>query len=167
MLQRAFVVLVLLVFAPAVVRAQTFTLPQIGLQNSGACPQLAVQDRATKAMVPIGCILSSGKGFSLTPKRFVMEGLSPLDKDLAGIKNPTAIRFGAGNQIAFCPAKSCIRGPAGDIVDPAYFDHQRASLLVSGQTQIDGQAQEQTLERFRFNLVRILLRRRSWRTRLA
>ncbi len=145
MLQRAFVALLLLALASAAAHAQTFTLPQIGLQNSGTCPQLAVQDRATKAMVPIGCVLPSGQGFSLTPKRFVMDGLSPLDKDLAGIKNPTAVRFGAGNQISFCPAKSCVRGPAGDIVDPAYFDHQRASLLVSGQTQIDGQAQEQSL----------------------
>lgn len=41
--------------------AQPFTIPEIGLQTSGACRQFAVRDRESKAMVPVGC-MSSGKG---------------------------------------------------------------------------------------------------------
>lgn len=36
--------------------AQSFTLPEIGIQSSGACRQLGVRDRSNAAMVPLGCL---------------------------------------------------------------------------------------------------------------
>lgn len=73
------------------------------------------------------------------------QGLSPLDTSLAGRKNPDAIMLGVGNRISFCPALSCIHGPSDGRIDPAFFDHQRTSLLISASTQIDNAAEEQTL----------------------
>ncbi|HJE24570.1 MAG TPA: hypothetical protein K8W01_13010 [Methylorubrum populi] len=68
-----------------------------------------------------------------------------LDRSLAGTKNPNTIMMGVGNRISFCPALSCIYGPPSGAVRPEFFDHQRASLLVSGASQDDGATQEQTL----------------------
>ncbi|BDL42046.1 hypothetical protein [Methylorubrum extorquens] len=68
-----------------------------------------------------------------------------LDRSLAGTKNPNAIMLGAGNRISFCPALSCIHGPASGSIQSDFFDHQRASLLLSASTNGDGQTQEQTL----------------------
>lgn len=51
--------------------AQTFTLPEIGLQNSGVCRQLAVRDRTNLAMVPIGCLDTSTHGWQFTPLKVV------------------------------------------------------------------------------------------------
>ena len=69
-----------------------------------------------------------------------------LDLMFAGTPNPTQMRFGAGNAISFCPALSCINSP-GD--SPAkmssFYDHQRASLLLSTSTQDDSHSEEQTL----------------------
>ncbi len=66
------------------------------------------------------------------------------DLTLASTVNPDAIKLAPGNRVSFCPALSCIRGPNGDASVPAFFDHQRASLLISGRSQLDGIAQEQT-----------------------
>lgn len=76
-----------------------------------------------------------------------MKQLPPVDLSLAGTKNPNAIMAGPGNAISFCPTRSCIFGPndGSNSVNPLFFDHQRASFLVSGSTQLDGVAQEQTL----------------------
>ncbi|MCP1545300.1 hypothetical protein [Methylorubrum extorquens] len=71
--------------------------------------------------------------------------LSPLDLTYAGVKNPNVMLLGVGNQVSFCPALSCINGPPDGTNNPAFYDHQRASFLLSAQTQIDGQAEEQTL----------------------
>ncbi|QIJ77125.1 hypothetical protein GU700_22665 [Methylobacterium sp. NI91] len=59
-----------LVAAP--VSAQTFTLPELGFQSSGTCRQLAVRDRDSKAMVPLGC-MTSGK-WQLTPDSLQITG---------------------------------------------------------------------------------------------
>jgi hypothetical protein len=134
------------------VSAQTFTLAEMGLENAGACPKLAVRDRASNAMVPLGCITSGGTGpdFKFTPGSLTMQGaLYAADLSLAGTFNPPAVMAAAGNRISFCPELSCVRGPGSGpnagAVDPAYFDHQRASLLLSGPSQLGGQAQEQLL----------------------
>jgi hypothetical protein len=82
----------------------------------------------------------------LTPGAIVMsKGLSPFDASMAGVKNPDAIMLVVGNRISFCPALSCIRGPADGRIDPAFFDHQRTSLLISARTKLDNAAEEQTL----------------------
>lgn len=60
-----------------------------------------------------------------------------VDLTNAQTPNPDAIIARPGNRIAFCPALSCLRSTTGD--------HQRASLLVSTQTHLDGQAAEQTV----------------------
>ncbi|CAO4179718.1 hypothetical protein EEDFHM_03574 [Methylorubrum populi] len=139
------------VAAPA--PAQTFTLAEIGLENSGGCPKLAARDRTSNVMVPIGCINpgTSGPRFKLMPGVISMQGEKPpIDLSVAGTYNPSVIMAAPGNQIAFCPNLSCIRGPYGndqnpDPVDPAYFGTQRATFLISGGTQLDGAAQEQLL----------------------
>lgn len=70
---------------------------------------------------------------------------APVDLTIAGVYNPNVVMAAHGNRISFCPLASCIRGPGGDATVPAFFDHQRASLLVSGTTQLDGVAQENQL----------------------
>lgn len=142
----ALVISVAAYFGASPASAQTFTLAEIGLQDSGACPQLAVRDRTSNIMVPLGCIASGGgPTFKLTPGGGVsMLAISPLDLTLAGtvgqpfdVFNPNAIMMGVGNQVSFCPRQSCVTSPT--------VDHQRASLLVSATTQDDLHSQEQTL----------------------
>lgn len=58
--------------APAT--AQTYTLPEIGLQNSGPCPQLAVKERGSKINVPLGCLDVASKRWKLTPGEMKQEG---------------------------------------------------------------------------------------------
>jgi len=67
------------------------------------------------------------------------------DLSISGVYNPAAISLGLGNRISFCPELSCVRGPTDGSVVPSFFDHQRASLLISGPSQLDGVAQEQLL----------------------
>ncbi|AMB47849.1 hypothetical protein [Methylobacterium sp. AMS5] len=129
--------------APAT--AQTFTLAETGLQNAGACPQFAVRDRASKAMVPLGCIDAGSATWVLNAGRLVSGGLAPLDLDLAGVFNPNAVRLAPGNRVSFCPQLACVRGPYDNSINPAYFDHQRASLLVSSETNLGIEAEEQSL----------------------
>ena len=81
----------------------------------------------------------------VTLQRLFSGGNVPLDLTYAGTPNPNAVVAAPGNMVSFCPAGSCIRSANGGPVDPAYFDHQRTSLLISSTTQIDGQAQEQAL----------------------
>ena len=69
-----------------------------------------------------------------------------LDLTFAGTPNPTKMRFGAGNTISFCPALSCIKSPSDSLTSmPSFYDHQRASLLLSTSTQDDNHSEEQTL----------------------
>ncbi|EHP94861.1 hypothetical protein [Methylorubrum extorquens] len=72
MLQRATLALLLLLGGAIPALSQGYTLPEIGLQNSGACRQLAVRDRDSKAMVPLGC-MSAGK-WALTPDTLEIRG---------------------------------------------------------------------------------------------
>ena len=53
LISRALVALALLA---GPVAAQSFTLPEIELQNSGPCRQLAIRDRTNAAMIPLGCV---------------------------------------------------------------------------------------------------------------
>ncbi|AWN51804.1 hypothetical protein DK412_09000 [Methylobacterium sp. 17Sr1-1] len=72
-------------------------------------------------------------------------GRAALNRNWVNTFNPDTVAVGPGGTVSFCPKGSCIRGANGGPDDPAYFDHQRASLLVSATTGIDGQAQEQAL----------------------
>ncbi|GJD51072.1 hypothetical protein OPKNFCMD_3823 [Methylobacterium crusticola] len=135
-------VLLALAILTAPAAAQTFALPEIGLQASGACRQLAVRDRVSTAMVPIGCLDVVGPGFRLTPSGLAMSALPPLDTSsasrLTGRHNPpNAVMLGGGNRISFCPTLSCVDNPS--------TDHQRATALISAETQDDGHSEEQTL----------------------
>ncbi|WP_193763160.1 hypothetical protein, partial [Methylorubrum sp. Q1] len=135
--------------AAAPASAQTYTVPEIGFQDSGTCPQLAIRDRGSKTMVPFGCVLSGGLGFRSFPAMLAVNGVSPLDVSLSNrggasngtYKNPNAVRIGAGNMVSFCPALSCL---SGDNDASPTNDHQRASLLVSSTTQDDVHSQEQS-----------------------
>lgn len=53
---------------------QGFTLPELGLQNSGTCRQLAARDRTSNAMVPLGCLDTSKRGWTLTPNNLQIQG---------------------------------------------------------------------------------------------
>lgn len=55
-----------------VVTAQIYTLPELGLQNSGACPALAARERTSKTMVPLGCLNTSSKTWTLTPGKVTL-----------------------------------------------------------------------------------------------
>jgi len=93
---------------------------------------------------PDGRIVPS-QGQSTFAQMKLGPSLSPLDMTFAGTQNPNAIMLGVGNQVSFCPALSCIKG-SSDVADvPSFYDHQRASLLVSAQTQDDAHSEEQTL----------------------
>lgn len=81
--------------------AQTFTLPELGLQNSGACPELAVRERTGKTMVSVGCVdgtaktirwKGEGSGISLTPSTTAATGtLARLMADRAPLANPSFV----------------------------------------------------------------------------
>lgn len=105
----------------------------------GVPPALALDDTSSgRAGVPDLGQLDVGGKISLST-------VGSVDLAFAGTHNPTAIKMAPGNRVSFCPALSCIRGPADGSVVPSFFDHQRASLLVSARTQLDGAAEEQTL----------------------
>ncbi len=58
------VVMAALVAGP--VAAQTFTLPELGLQSSGTCQQMAVRNRSNRTMVPFGCVDTAANLFRLS-----------------------------------------------------------------------------------------------------
>jgi hypothetical protein len=64
LISRALVALALLTGPLA---AQTFSLPELGIQNTGACRQLAARDRSNNAMVALGCLDTSRHGWTLAP----------------------------------------------------------------------------------------------------
>lgn len=109
------------------------------------CESSKATDTSTGATSTLIC----NKSF---PSFFLTETGLPLDRRLAkpdvflaGNYNPPAIAFGLGNRISFCPELSCIRGPSDGSIASNYLDHQRASVLISGPSQLDGTAQEQLL----------------------
>lgn len=51
--------------------------------------------------------------------------------------NPNVVAWAPGNRISYCPAMSCLLTPN--------FDHRRTSLLVSANTNLDAQGQEDSL----------------------
>lgn len=84
--------------------------------------------------------------FLLTESGLILDHqLNKPDISLAASYNSPAIAFGLGNRISFCPELSCIRGPSDGTIASSYLDHQRASVLISGSSQLDGIAQEQLL----------------------
>lgn len=95
-------VLVALVLLAGPTAAQTFALPELGLQNAGKCRQLALRDRTNTAMVPLGCLdttrhvwsllgdVSSASvavsGFSGTPARALEDKLADLPVNVNDFK---------------------------------------------------------------------------------
>lgn len=74
---------------------------------------------------------------SLAPVFIGMTQPGALNTAFAKIPNPNVILASPGNRIAFCPVLSCF--------ESSPLVHQRASLLVSAESQVDGEAEEQTL----------------------
>lgn len=114
---------------------------------------LAINALADQRSRPNGIATLDGQGrlignqmpTSLAPTFIGMTQMSAVDTSLAGVVNPNAVLFAAGNRVSFCPALSCIKGPPNGSNNPAFYDHQRASLLVSAETQDDMNSQEQTV----------------------
>lgn len=79
------------------------------------------------------------------PGGLASAGLPAVEMTYAGQENPNVVMLRPGNSVSFCPLLSCIKGPPNGPVNSAFFDHQRASLLVSATTQDDGHSEEQTL----------------------
>lgn len=57
------VILKALIALAAPMAAQNFTLPELGLQNSVTCRQIAVRDRTSSAIVPLGCLDTNAHGW--------------------------------------------------------------------------------------------------------
>lgn len=66
-----------------------------------------------------------------------VSGVSAQDLSLAGVNPGNIIKIIPGNAVTFCPILSCISTPSND--------HQRTSALFAGVTQVDGEAEEQTV----------------------
>lgn len=91
--------------------------------------------------------LEGGKT-TLTPNAMQILGAGPtgsIDTTFAGVTNPNVIMAATRNRIAFCPALSCIMGPPNGSIDPNFFGRQRASFFVSSETDVDMEAEEQTV----------------------
>ncbi|MBB2959832.1 hypothetical protein [Methylobacterium sp. R2-1] len=98
--------------------AQTFTLPELGLQNGGACPDLAVRERTGKTMVSVGCVdgtaktirwKGEGSGINVTPTTSAASGtLARLMADRAPLASPVF----SGSVKTTLPA-GCIDSTAG------------------------------------------------------
>lgn len=80
-----------------------------------------------------------------TPQLRMMTLPPAVDLSLAGTPNPNALMSGAGNMVSFCPLLSCINNHPNGTIDGRYFDHHRASHLISTVTQDDGHSEEQAL----------------------
>ena len=79
LISKALVALALLA-DPAV--AQGFTIPELGLQNTGSCRQLAARDRTSNAMVPLGCLDTVSRGWNLTPNTLTTTGIGAIGSSL-------------------------------------------------------------------------------------
>ncbi|RVU14450.1 hypothetical protein [Methylobacterium oryzihabitans] len=66
-----------------------------------------------------------------------LTGVAPTDTTFQSTPNPDAILAAPGMGVAYCPGLACLVGS----VDR----NQRASLVVSGETKLDGEAEEQLL----------------------
>lgn len=59
---------------PAVAQAPNYKLPSIGIEYDGDCKRFAVQERTSKAMLPLGCLDVASKTWKLTPGEVRQEG---------------------------------------------------------------------------------------------
>lgn len=138
------------IFAATPAISDNAPLYSIDVGNSETCRQVSVRDQDSKAVVPLGCVLKGGVGFSSSPAILAVDGISPLDTSLSNrgrthheaYKNPNVVRIGAGNMVSFCPSLSCL---SGDGDSAPTNDHHRTSLLVSSRMQDDAHSQEQSL----------------------
>lgn len=75
--------------------AQTSVLPEIGIQASGPCPALMVRNRASKSMLPIGCVDTATNQFTFD--RMTMRGArAPTFNEAFGVLGRGAIFDSAG-----------------------------------------------------------------------
>lgn len=144
MLHRIFPALLLLLAGSVFAQAQTFTLPEIGLQSSGACQQLAVKERASKTMVPIGCLDTPSKTWNLTPSNLKMQQNGPpIVTDL--FTNPPAngaFVSGRGAEFSYCPWTGCPRKRDGNGNDIGGYDIIRAQNYTRLRSQAGYEAGE-------------------------
>lgn len=110
------------------------------------CAAPDVRKREEGDATALLCGSKAPPSFRLTDSGLLLDAdATKPDLTLAGTYNPPAIAFGLRNRISFCPELSCVRGPSDGSITPSFFDHQRATVLISGPSQLDGQAQEQLL----------------------
>lgn len=110
------------------------------------CDMLGVHKSENKTLAATLCADTAPPSINLIESGIkINSNRTGSDLSIAGTYNPAAIGLGIGNRISFCPELSCVRGPADGSIAPIFFDHQRASLLISGPSQLDGVAQEQLL----------------------
>lgn len=96
---------------------------------------LAVQGGLTAGSLSAQNSITAGS--FATSGSFSASGIAAPNTIFAATPNPNAIVFAPGNQVSFCPTLSCISTPD--------TGHQRASLLVSAETQDDAHSEEQTV----------------------
>ncbi|CAO4162744.1 hypothetical protein [Methylorubrum populi] len=95
--------------------AQTYTLPEIGLQNSGTLRSLAVRDRVNNTMTPFGYVDTAAKDF-------VSTGRVPLRPDGDVADYPASTRFldkvlgGIANKLPGTPSADTLTRGLQDVV---------------------------------------------------
>lgn len=133
---------VALFLLPSLSVAQDARTPRGPQSNGFGEPLKAAIKPSAEARAGSPRRLANDPGFGEGPSS---SSSGALDTTYASTVNPNVSVVRPGNGIAFCPALSCIYGPASGGVNSAYFGKQRATGLFSGQTLQDGSAEEQTL----------------------
>lgn len=112
------------------------TLNALRGQPSGIAT-LASTGRLIDAQAPKNLTEPNIIGIS-TAQAFRLTGIGPLDDQFQSVPNPDAIQMSPGMGVGYCPGLACIPAEGLD-------RNQRASVVVSGSTKYDGEAEEQLL----------------------
>lgn len=100
--------------APAL--AQDYTQPEIGLQRSGPAPALAVRERGSKAMVPLGYVDTTARDFVSTA-RVPLRGLGAADDFPASTRFTDRLLGSMANRLPGTPSSATLFRGLQDIVD--------------------------------------------------
>lgn len=124
---------------PARAQTATYTLPEFGLQSGGPCPQLAVRDRSSKSMVPLGCLDAPSKTWSLTPNSLKMQQTgAPSVTDLFTTPPETGTyASGRGAEFSICPWIGCPTNPPQEVL--------RAQQYIRFKSKMGGEVGETAL----------------------
>ncbi|MCJ2107840.1 hypothetical protein MKK70_21165 [Methylobacterium sp. E-041] len=126
MLRKTILALVAFATLCAQAGAQTYTLPELGVQSSGATRSLAIRDRSNSTMVPLGYVDTSTHGFVSTPNKIVLPStdqgstgeLGGFSATVNGVQKLIATRF-------------------SDQLDALLPDYSMANLGVKPDTGVD------------------------------